>query len=593
MSRQGACSLVAFGLTSTPEAVHTANPLWDHAGRLSIVFIGRVDNRETLIDALALPREQSRTLPDAALVLSGYRRWKTGTASRLLGDFAFAIWDETASRLYAARDYTGVKPFYYASRARRLCFASDIRRVLGQFDTQPRPNEGMIAEYLTGAFKNRDETLYEDVWRLPPGHQLTAENGAVSVSRFWDFNPAATIRYRRDEEYLEHFSEIFRTAVTACLRSVGTLGSTLSGGLDSSSVVGVAAAALQEDVSGRSLNTYSMVFPGQCNDESPYIDAVVAKWGLRSHRYPWVGFPDDPDWLRLAQEAQDIPDYPTLVMARPLFEDAVAHGVRVILTGEGGDTWFPGTRYPYRGLLSLGKFRRALGELTSESAASGYRYALSSLLRSLLWSAAPTRLRASIERARRPVGGEGFLSQQILMRTRFAERLHYGDCSERFADLAQWSLYRMATSGQVAHYAEIVDRIDAGLGIERWHPLLDRRIAEFIMAVPDYIHRSGKFGKQLLRGATPGVLPPLVAGRLDRGEFSVAFARALGSLQVSASLESPRAAVRNWLAPDALAACIQSAGLARTRDPRADDPMLFRCWMVFAMEAWWQGAYPG
>ncbi len=538
-----------------------------------------------------MPRELASETSDAALVLACYRLWGTSLAGRLLGDFAFAVWDEAASRLYCARDFSGNKPFYYAIRARRFVFASDICRVLALLGYRPPPNEGMVAEYLVGAFENTEETLYDGILRLAPGHQLTIENGRVRVAKSWGIDPAATIRYRREEDYLDRFIEIFRSAVGARLRCVGALGSTLSGGLDSSSVVGVAAALLRQEGAGRSFATYSMVFPGQYNDESPFIDAVAAKWGLVSHRFPWCGFPGTLDWLGQARESLDIPEYPTLAMAKPLIDAAAEHGVRVLLTGEGGDNWLTGSRYPFRDLFIHGKLRLAASELLFQARSGGCRYALASLLRSVLWAAAPAWLRVRVERARRPGGELGFLSRSALARSRLIDRLHCNDCGEKYASLPHWECYRAAAAGHVAHYSEIVDRSDAGSGIERWHPLLDRRIAEFAMAIPAYVHSSHGRGKLLLRGSTPSILPPLVGNRLDRGEFSIAFARALALPQVIETLGSPKAMVCEWLAPGVLSACLRRAKAGGACDPRGDEPGLFQCWMAFAVEAWWQGAY--
>src|SRR5262249_52269787 len=129
-----------------------------------------------------------------------------------------------------------------------------------------------------------EETLYKDILRLPPAHSLMVKNGRITKRRYWDIGSAPEIRYRSDDEYAEHFTEVFKKSVRCCLRSNRPVGAYLSGGLDSSSVVSVMSLIRRDEAATNDgLETFSNVFPGLPCDESRYIRAVVEHWDLRAN----------------------------------------------------------------------------------------------------------------------------------------------------------------------------------------------------------------------------------------------------------------------------------------------------------------------
>src|SRR5262249_25801947 len=152
-----------------------------------------------------------------------------------------AIWDTRRRRLLCARDPLGLRPLYYRVEGATLVWGSELRQLVATLARRPQTNEGVLGEYLSNRLVSLDETLYRGILRVPPGHVLTAEGGRIRTRRYWDIDPSREIRYRDDDEYAEHFLELFREAVHRRLRSVGPTAIFLSGGLDSSSIVGAAA----------------------------------------------------------------------------------------------------------------------------------------------------------------------------------------------------------------------------------------------------------------------------------------------------------------------------------------------------------------
>ena len=225
---------------TTPEAAAENQPLSDSSGRFRLVFDGRIDNRDEIRRDLVDKGVEPRNDTDAELVLCAYSLWKNDCAARLLGDFAFAIWDATERQLYCARDILGCRPFYYHHDPSQFVFGSEVALILEAPSVDTTPNEGVVAEFLAVEVTSRDETLYQGVRRLPPAHFLVVTAEGLRCRRYWDIDLDRQIRFRNPQEYAERFFELFRDAVRCRMRSNGPVGAELSGGVDSTSVVGMA-----------------------------------------------------------------------------------------------------------------------------------------------------------------------------------------------------------------------------------------------------------------------------------------------------------------------------------------------------------------
>ena len=159
-------------LWTTPESTLEKQPLCDDTATRCLTFDGRIDNRKELRTSLKTQGVMLRTDTDAEIVLRAYECWGSACPNRILGDFAFAVWDAPHRRLFCARDILGMRPFYYYADNHAFLFASELQQLL-QIPSIPRePNEGMIGEYLVSAVNNKNETLYKGIFRLPPAHFL-------------------------------------------------------------------------------------------------------------------------------------------------------------------------------------------------------------------------------------------------------------------------------------------------------------------------------------------------------------------------------------------------------------------------------------
>ena len=262
--RDGPVGLGLTLLATTPEALCERLPLRDEATGCVITADVRLDNRADLIGALDLCERASGT-GDAGLVLAAYVAWGRGCLERLRGDFAFAIRDPRDGSLFCARDRFGMRPLsYHHAPGRLFAFGSEPEAVLALTEVPWRINEGRIADVLVGELEgiDRTSTFFEGVFRLPPAHALVVTPQGLHIWRYWSPEPGPILRLGSDEAYAEAFLEVFAQAVRSRLRGAGPVGSMLSGGMDSGSVVAVARELLATAGVGP-LATFSAISPDE------------------------------------------------------------------------------------------------------------------------------------------------------------------------------------------------------------------------------------------------------------------------------------------------------------------------------------------
>lgn len=246
-----------------------------------LVLDGRLDNRKELIADLqryGVGVESS----DVELTLGAYEAWGDDCASRLIGDFAFGLWDGARRRLLCVRDPLGVRPLYVCVHDDVVCFASQLRQVLAAFSRTPAFDLEFVADRVVHGVDRADSecTPYRGVSRLKPGHRLIGESGRVRVERYWKWFPQGNADGRCHRDYVEQFQVTFSEAVACRMTGPGKVWSDLSGGLDSSSIVSV---AVQADDKLR-LPTVSVLFgESTLSDEREWSSVVAEAHGVEAH----------------------------------------------------------------------------------------------------------------------------------------------------------------------------------------------------------------------------------------------------------------------------------------------------------------------
>jgi len=585
----GPVGLCQFLMATTPEAEDETRPLLHADSSTAIVFDGRVDNRDDLIALIESHGYHRRTDTDMEIVLLCWLLWNTQCVEHILGDFAFAIWDGRQQTMFLARDVAGVRPLHYYAAPDLFIFATDICQILSHQDVVPRPNEGMIGEVLCSAFINQEETLYTDVFRLRPAHFLQVGATHLKMRQFWRPSDSPRIRYRSIEDYADHFREIFSNSIECRLRCNGPLGASLSGGFDSSLIVGMAQSLLDGKHPGSVINTYSLTLPGHPNDEFPRIDAMVRKWGLHANYLPFKTFEVTPGWTDQARRFRDLPEFPTLSAMGVLQRTAAASGIRVLLSGDGAGTWLGGTEYPYLGMLLDGKWTELAGEFRYQLG-EDWRRALTYLVRSLCWPMLPRGIKRDLESRVARHFRVGFLPDAYQTRIRLQHRLKVYDCADQFRDLARWSRCFSSLRRGVAFHLEMEDRTNAGNGVEERHPFLDRRLITFACGIPDHVNHHKAVDKVLVRKVGKQFWPERLYREPTQMDYFRPLIQAIRLEPVREAIDRLSISIPGWIsrqrvqgAYEKLLTSIDAGGGLTRAELRMIAPLL----VVWAVETWY------
>ena len=330
----GQCTLHATRYSATEALPHT-----DTSRQLTIVADARIDNRQELIRALKLQSLESAVLSDSKLILQAYRKWRVNCPKYLLGDFAFAIWDSRQQTLFCARDHFGIKPFYYSLDQHSFHFASEIGALLAVGARTPQLSESALGDFFLFGY-NRDSasTYYQDVNCLSPAHTLEIKNGHKAASVYWTLSTKGQIRYRRVDDYIHDFRELLATAVNDRVYPDAT-GVLLSGGMDSSAVAAMATKGRTEGAPDPHLKAYTFTahdtFP--TDQEGYFAGQIAAHLGCPIHYHAIDHCPLFDRWDQPFFHPQEPTYYPFSAGRLDLFKQMHQDGVRVVLSGEGGD----------------------------------------------------------------------------------------------------------------------------------------------------------------------------------------------------------------------------------------------------------------
>jgi len=256
----GSVALGQCMLRTTPESLEEHQPLSNEDESLVLAMDGRVDNFEELRRELLARGALLRDRSDAELVLRAYEVWGEDCPDLFIGEFVFFIWDARQRRLFGARDAAGTRHFYHHAGNGWLAFGSEIKGLLALGRIEPRLNESWLLDYLVDEFDRVDEigTFYQDIYRMPAGHAMSVTEQGVKTWRYWNPGNLPALKFASLKEYAEAFLEQMRVAVKCRLRSIGPVGAMLSGGLDSSSIVGLISKEFRADLK-QPLKTFSLI----------------------------------------------------------------------------------------------------------------------------------------------------------------------------------------------------------------------------------------------------------------------------------------------------------------------------------------------
>lgn len=572
-------------LRTTTESLQEQLPYICCESGLWITADARIDNRIELLHLLAGELRRAESLSDSQIILAAYQKWGVDSFHRLLGDFAFVIWDSYERQMICVRDYIGVRPLHYTLSAKLFAFSSEIKQLVMHPEIADTPNEGMVGEYLAATFVSKTETLFQDILRVAPGHYLTVGPNQTRIQQYWAPTFKPRLRYAAENDYVEHFQEIFSEAVRCRLRSHLPVSIELSGGLDSSSIVGMAH-ALSAGERSNGFSIYSLVYPGYCCDERQYIESVQEHLGLPVH-YIDASSAGNPDWDYQVLQTYNPPDAPNLSNSDILLKKVQRNNSRVLLTGIGGDEWFTGSDHVFPELLSERDFSGFVRELRYRLLYDRKR-SLRNLAIGMLWPFLPQSVRAKIIRWRREyLLIPPWINPTFANKIHLVERLLKGFAEPYVNNLACVDFFNIFLSGNESMVLEVNNNHKNRFQVEVRHPFLDRRLAEFALALPNSLHIRNGQRKYLLRLAGKGILPPLVQNRRTKAEFSQLYYRALSVKAVVSVLQNTHLSTRHWIDKQPLLDVYKCNQDCFQKNPAGPCPGTNTIWFAFAISKWY------
>ncbi len=493
-------------------------PMGTEDGLLWITYNGEVYNAPELRRELTQLGHRFRSSSDTEVVLESYRRWGTNCLPRLNGMFAFAVWDGRNNLLLCARDRFGIKPFYYLWDGRRFLFASEMKALLQDSSVRPKPHQRAVFDYLCQSRQDHTtETFFENIRQLAPGSWMTIKpepDSSGSQTSWWHL-PEDNLTISPDEA-AARMRALMEDSVRLQLRADVSVGSCLSGGLDSSTIVCLMSRLLRE---GHPL-TVSSCHQDPRFDERPYIRAVLAKTGADNLEV----FPDPVSLFGQLPRVlwhQEEPFANTSVLAQwDVMRTAGEAGVKVLLDGQGADELLCG--YPgYLGsrladLLRTGRWSTAGREFVSWRRVHGGLppTAVAGLARGLLPDALTGWIRT------RATGETSWMDRNFAKQfgPGGGGRDQNGLSSHGHGSVLRAHIVRSVIQDLPAllHYE---DRNAMAFSVEARVPFLDHRLVQWLVTLPPELKLREGVTKVLLREAMKGVLPETVRQRPDKMGF--------------------------------------------------------------------------
>lgn len=502
-------------------------PMNDASGRYHLVYNGELYNYLELRDELRARGEVFSSQSDTEVLLRAYMVWGPDALSRFRGMFAFLIWDNLQKVLFAARDRYGIKPLYVADTAMGLAFGSEIKQLVGLPGLSGRMNIARVHDFLaSGISDHTDETLFDGIDQVRGGECLLADLSTGSIvtrRRRWYAIDTGETAFE-DEEAAERFRALLEESVRLHLRSDVPVGSCLSGGLDSSSIVCLMARE-PAFVGGTTINTVSACYTEKSVNEKPFMEAVIGHVGARGHYL----YPRADDVFQKASDLtwyQDEPFGSTSIFAQwCVFDVARQIGVKVMLDGQGADEqlagYHNGFHYYLAMLLRQGQLTEAYRTLISRRDVHGTPIG-NQLARAMVPLLAPG-MQQMVRDRRSAITQHDWLGTELIRSRGNAEGAQA--LASRLLDLPDVRDIRtlclnqtFASNLQMLLHWE--DRNSMAHGIEARVPFLDHPLVEFSLALGNSHKFKGAETKRVLRHAMRGVLPEAVRMRQDKLGFA-------------------------------------------------------------------------
>lgn len=484
-----------------------AQPMF-YKDRFVMVYNGEVYNYPEIKSELVATGHTFNTGSDSEVILAAYLEWGKDCVNHFNGMWAFAIYDRMNKTVFCSRDRFGVKPFYYSLQKNILHFGSEIKQLL-KTGMVPKVNRKVLADYLVlGLEEHNDETFFEGIRRLLPGHHLTIHAGEKNfkIEKYYSLKPNYSIAGLELDAAVDAYRDELKRSVRYRLRSDVKVGTCLSGGLDSSVIAGIAASGYHPgDQSG--FNAFTAASVDTANDETTYAKQVVDHAGLNWH----ITRPDSSLFREVIDEViatQEEPfGSPSVFMQYFVMQEARKQGCPVLLDGQGGDETLLGYQRYYPAYLKGLPLTSRFNALMKSSQNSGL--SVPKLIQTYYYFT-HAGLRIKRQRLR-----SGFLSKDIL--DAVSEDV-VKEIAHASSDITAMQILEL-TKTQLPHLLRYEDKNSMRFSIETRLPFLDYKLVELALGINNSFKIKEGYTKYLLRKAGAGFVPESILWRKNKIGF--------------------------------------------------------------------------
>lgn len=490
-------------------------PMCDDTKRFWISYNGEVYNYRELRFELEAKGYKFTSKTDTEVVLKSYVEWGAKCIEKFNGMWAFAIWDNNKKQLFVARDRFGIKPLYYWYEDSLFLFASEIKAILKSSVVDKILNNTSIIIYLeSGLVDGIEDTFFKGIKRLMPAHYMMISENNMQVKEYWSLNEERNEKKRNELEDIKRFRELFKDSVKLRLRSDVPIGTCLSGGLDSSSIVATIA-----EMSDQNIKTFSSYFDGKEYNESLFFNLVADRYDTDKH----IVRPKGDEFIKnLSKIIWFLEEPPRALGVYPqwhVVELAHPH-VKVLLDGQGGDEILAGYT-PYYEYYLLGRLKDVLKKHSIKGLLNLFRE--DKLIRNI---SGENSLKKTLILYLAHLPFLSHFKQTVLRKTSIIDRDFYSNNVPRkpihkklFTNELNNKLYWDVMRDSLPALLKYEDKIGMAFSIETRVPFLDYRLVEFIFSLPEQAKINRGWTKYILRKSIDSILPDEITWRKDKKGF--------------------------------------------------------------------------
>jgi len=479
------------------------------ADRYTIVYNGEIYNYKEIRSDLQKAGYHFRSKSDTEVILAAYDFYKEDCVKYFDGMFAFALWDEHKRTLFCARDTFGEKPFYYFMDRGVFAFASEMK-ALWAIGIEKKPDEKMMVNYISLGYvqhaSDKSQTFFKDIYSLPPAHTgvFSLAEQQFTLSRYRDINKEQNTRIS-EKEAEEKLMQLLASSVKYRLRSDVEVGSSLSGGTDSSAIAWMICNTPDKKDRGN-FKTFSAVFPGFEKDESRLIGELSHRFGFKNYSVTPTAEELTADIQKLCYQ-QEEPFISSGIYAQyKVYELASKHGIKVLLDGQGADETLAGyTRYLHWYIQEMTGQYKYIKAKKEKAAFEKNDIHIRWNIKNTLAAHLPSHAALALEKREYNKMLSSGLIHNELMREVKGKEWHgiYKPVVEKLNDI----LYHSTMENGLEELLRYADRNSMAHGAEVRLPFLNFELVNFIFSLPSSFKLCRGFTKYILRKAMSGKIP--------------------------------------------------------------------------------------